>query len=619
MSKESVPTAAQYFFLGSLWISIMLTVQAMPCIALSEQAITNPHANNKVLILSGGAYGVPFSDGVIKGIVDELLRNQVSVNDIFVEHIDLNRNSGTAFLNNTANSLHYKYAQHKIGLIITLNRHILSSLVKNGKELLPGIPVIAFGNGNEQNPPNDAGHPTIELDTSKNVGGTLQYALTLFPETKRLFVVNSTGKLKQLTKEEIARSIHEVLPKLQTEFTEDLTYEQMLAKVGSLPADSIVFCGLYSHDASGRTFIPVEVATEVVRRANAPVFGIDEIQIIKGLLGGSVVSAPMVGKRAGELALDYLKGHIVFNQTNTKYQIPYTPLFNWQQVERWKADISRLPQNTVFYNRPRTFWQQYKKLTVGVAVVLFIQSTLILSLMIQNRLRKRAEQMVEKERQRLSGIIRGTRVGTWEWNVQTGDVRVNDLWLEIIGYTREELLTLSFDAWATFVHPDDLQPRSDKLNEHFTGKINYYQLELRLKHKDGHWKWVLSRGKVLSWTNDGKPHVMMGTHQDITELKLATETIKQSESRLVKLVDILQHSAENTQELLDYSLDQIINLTGSKIGYIYHYDEDHKRFVLNSWSRQVLPACAVVNPQTCHELEKTGIWGERSPATAYDT
>ena len=77
-----------------------------------------------------------------------------------------------------------------------------------------------------------------------------------------------------------------------------------------------------------------------------------------------------------------------------------------------------------------------------------------------------------------------------------------------------------------------------------------------------------------------------------------------------RLVDILQHSFETIQELLDYGLDQAIQLTESKIGYIYHYHEDRKEFVLNSWSKEVLPACSVTNPQTCYELAKTGVWGE---------
>ena len=97
---------------------------------------------------------------------------------------------------------------------------------------------------------------------------------------------------------------------------------------------------------------------------------------------------------------------------------------------------------------------------------------------------------------------------------------------------------------------------------------------------------------------------------DITERKHAEEEIRQSESRLKRLVEILQHPAETIQGLLDNALEQALQLTESKFGYIYHYREESKELVLNSWSRDVMPACAVANPQTCYELDKTGIWGE---------
>jgi len=91
---------------------------------------------------------------------------------------------------------------------------------------------------------------------------------------------------------------------------------------------------------------------------------------------------------------------------------------------------------------------------------------------------------------------------------------------------------------------------------------------------------------------------------------ISQETSLQNEMRLQRLVDILQHPSETIQEFLDYSLMQAIQLTESKIGYIYHYHEDRKEFILNTWSKEVMAECAVEHPQTSYDLEKTGIWGE---------
>ncbi len=86
--------------------------------------------------------------------------------------------------------------------------------------------------------------------------------------------------------------------------------------------------------------------------------------------------------------------------------------------------------------------------------------------------------------------------------------------------------------------------------------------------------------------------------------------IKLNEIRLRRLIDILQHPSESTQEFLDYALAQAIDLTGSKIGYIYHYDSAQEEFILNTWSREVMQECTVMDPQTRYQLDKTGLWGE---------
>lgn len=124
---------------------------------------------------------------------------------------------------------------------------------------------------------------------------------------------------------------------------------------------------------------------------------------------------------------------------------------------------------------------------------------------------------------RLASIIDGTNVGTWEWNVQTGEVVFNDRWAEIIGYRLEELDPASIETWMKYAHPDDLEQSSKLLHKHFSGELPYYECEARMQHKDGHWIWVLDRGKVATWTNDGQPLWMFGTHQEITERKLAEE------------------------------------------------------------------------------------------------
>lgn len=122
-------------------------------------------------------------------------------------------------------------------------------------------------------------------------------------------------------------------------------------------------------------------------------------------------------------------------------------------------------------------------------------------------------------RNRNKSIIEGTNVGTWEWNVQTGETVFNKRWANMIGYTLEEILPTTIETWNRFVHPDDWQKSNALLERHFAGELDYYECESRMLHKNGRWVWVLDRGRVATWTPEGKPILMMGTHQDITQRK----------------------------------------------------------------------------------------------------
>jgi diguanylate cyclase (GGDEF)-like protein/PAS domain S-box-containing protein len=144
----------------------------------------------------------------------------------------------------------------------------------------------------------------------------------------------------------------------------------------------------------------------------------------------------------------------------------------------------------------------------------------------------RAERALSNERLRLASIIEGTGAGTWEWNVQTGESRLNERWAAIIGHTLDELAPISIQTWLDRAHSDDLQRSGELLNKHFAGELPRYDCEARMGHRDGHWVWVMSRGCVLTRTPDGKPEWMFGTHTDITERKRQGEALRKSEQLL---------------------------------------------------------------------------------------
>ena len=184
-------------------------------------------------------------------------------------------------------------------------------------------------------------------------------------------------------------------------------------------------------------------------------------------------------------------------------------------------------------------WQQHRAwilLLGGFALALLLVSS---TLVLRNRDLRAAKRGLETQSRRLNEVIWGTNVGTWEWNVQTGEVVFNARWAEICGYTLDALAPLSIATWERLVHPDDLAASSHALEKVFSGTLDTYSVELRMRHKDGGWVWIQDRGRVVEWTLDGKPLRMSGTHQDITERKEAEALLASHEERLRTIFDLL--------------------------------------------------------------------------------
>ena len=147
---------------------------------------------------------------------------------------------------------------------------------------------------------------------------------------------------------------------------------------------------------------------------------------------------------------------------------------------------------------------------------------------------KKTEEELEKNQKRLGNIIQSANIGTWEWNVRTGETRFNQRWAEIVGYTLKELSPVSINTWMDLVQPDDLTHSDELLDKHFSGELQYYNCEARMKHKEGHWVWVLDRGKIVSFTSEGKPEWFFGTRSDITDRKIA-------ELSLIERNEMIEH------------------------------------------------------------------------------
>ena len=174
------------------------------------------------------------------------------------------------------------------------------------------------------------------------------------------------------------------------------------------------------------------------------------------------------------------------------------------------------------------------------------------------------------ERQQLVNIVEGTNIATWVWQVRTGALRLDERWAVMMGYDFAELGVQNMSDWSSRIHPDDLQAVQAALLRHFRGETRYFEQEHRVRHRDGHWVWVLDRGKVSSWTPEGKPEVMSGTQMDITDKQATQMALRTSEENFRRLFDsslhgILQAMPDGSVQYANPAACRLFELTQNEI------------------------------------------------------
>ena len=139
--------------------------------------------------------------------------------------------------------------------------------------------------------------------------------------------------------------------------------------------------------------------------------------------------------------------------------------------------------------------------------------------------REIAQQALVSSEERWKFALEGSDAGVWDRNLQTGDVIYSRRYREIYGYGEDQVFDY-WENWEDRVHPDDLPlVRADR-EAYLTGKTETYSNERRMRCQDGSWKWILSRGMVVSRDALGNPVRMIGTHTDISERKAVQERMQ---------------------------------------------------------------------------------------------
>lgn len=178
-----------------------------------------------------------------------------------------------------------------------------------------------------------------------------------------------------------------------------------------------------------------------------------------------------------------------------------------------RGDVAELPASV--------FTTNTLAITVALTTVFLALGALALAAISRNR--EITDQLRDSE-ERWKFALEGAGDGVWDWNPQTDEALFSKRWKEILGYAEDEFPDTG-TAWAEHFHPDDKDRVLSAVQECFAGNQPYFVAEFRMRCQDGSWKWILTRGKLISRDASRNPSRMIGTHTDITDRKLAEEQL----------------------------------------------------------------------------------------------
>jgi signal transduction histidine kinase/HPt (histidine-containing phosphotransfer) domain-containing protein/ActR/RegA family two-component response regulator len=354
--------------------------------------------------------GYGWSDAIEQGLRERLSASGRRI-ELSVEYLDSRRFVYGAQLPSIAKAMEFKYARYRPQVVVVSDNAAFDFAMEYRQRLFPGVPMVFCGfNGFRPEVLKGVADVTgvnEEVDFIKGV----EMALAVHPRTQVLAFLASTAEVTNQINTEIVQ--HTVIPafrdRYRTVLLQDASLDEVRAQLGQLPRESLLFIpGQVRDQGAGRTLTPEENGRLVSAISPVPIYSFWDFHIGTGVLGGRVLNGVDQGTAAADMALRILDG-VPVSAIPVQMTSPARNLFDYNVMKKFGVGLRDLPAGAVLSNRPSSLLDHYFWQILGAIAFVAVQSVLLLVLLANMRLRRKALAALELER---SGLERRVQART---------------------------------------------------------------------------------------------------------------------------------------------------------------------------------------------------------------
>ena len=513
-----------------LFIIFFLGISVMPGF-VSSGLTEQPQPPFSIVYFNSYHQGYKWSDDVQKGI-EEAFRKKNFKRPIhfYVEYMDTRRIINEAYLKQLPQFYKEKYRGINIDLILSSDDGAFNFLNQYRKDIFPDIPYVFCG-VNYFNPKQIKDHHLITgVNETANIKETLALIFHFQPETETVLIINDQTITGFKVRETLLRETNLLGSRAKFEFTDDLTYPEIIEKVKNLNKRSVILFTFFFRDAANQFFENSEVISQLKTASRVPIYGAWDFNLGLGIIGGMLTSGYYQGQKAAEMAIKILSGSDI-DQMPIAMESPNRYFFDYNLLKQHGIPLSKLPEDSIVVNAPETIYDFYKKNEIIVLITISIFLSTIVGLLIFGgfKIRRTNRKLTLSERKYRS-IFEHTGTAMMMITRDTNISMVNTGFEMLSGYRRDEVE--SKKSWQQFVHKADRKRmlayhKKRRVNEKGT-PINY---EFRFINKEGKERHVFITVGMIQGTDHSVASMI-----DITD-RIRTE--KEKEYLIAKLKDAL--------------------------------------------------------------------------------